>query len=207
MTVVRGGAAIAWRWGPTGTFPSSPTRTQDGAFIGEGFGPGGVRGRAQFAMDFVLVAVGQEGIEQAVGPDEFVDLIGGQDWREAFLPVVMAALDFAFGLRCWGVEQFDAVEVEGMAQLSEGVGVVGVEEGVKVHIEGPAAVRGLGRCGTGNQNGPAGFRRGKGVRQCCNGWHRPKYRAGPVCRTGWEAIGAGWRRIARERRSREPASV
>ena len=41
-------------------------RSQDGAFVGEGFGPGRVRGGAQFAMDFVLVAVGQEAIEQAM---------------------------------------------------------------------------------------------------------------------------------------------
>jgi len=40
----------------------------------------------------------------------------------------MAAFDFAFGLRGGSVEQFDAVGVEGLAQLSEGVGVVGVKK-------------------------------------------------------------------------------
>jgi hypothetical protein len=94
-------------------------RTQDGAFIGEGLGPCGVRGGAQFAMDFVLVGVGQELVQPAVAPDEFADLIGGQERWEAFLPVVMAALDFAFGLRRWRIAQFDAIEVERLAQLRE----------------------------------------------------------------------------------------
>jgi hypothetical protein len=70
---------------------------------------GGVWGGAQFAMDFVLVGVGQELVKQAVGPCEFADLIGCQEWREAFLPVVMAALDFAFGLGRWGIEEFEIV--------------------------------------------------------------------------------------------------
>ena len=43
-------------------------RTQDGAFFGEGLCSGGVRGGAEFAMDFVLVDVGQELVEQAVVP-------------------------------------------------------------------------------------------------------------------------------------------
>ena len=115
---------------------TSRRRSQDRAFVGDGLGASGVRSGAQFAMDFVLVGVDQELVEQAVGPDEFADLISGQERWEAFLPVVMAALDFAFGLGRGRIEQFDAVEVEGLAQLSEGVGVVGVEEGVKVHVEG-----------------------------------------------------------------------
>ena len=42
--------------------------TEDGAFFGEGLCSGGVRGGAEFAMDFVLVDVGQELVEQAVVP-------------------------------------------------------------------------------------------------------------------------------------------
>ena len=56
-------------------------------------------------MDFVLVGVGQELVEQAVGPFEFEDVVGGQERREAFLPVVVAAFDFAFGLGRGGVAQ------------------------------------------------------------------------------------------------------
>ena len=87
---------------------------QDGAFLGQGLVAGGVRGGAQFAMDFVLVGVGQELVEQVVGPVEFEDLVGGQERGQAFLPVVMAAFDFAFGLGGGGVAQGDAVEVEGL---------------------------------------------------------------------------------------------
>ena len=47
--------------------------------------------------------------------------------------VVTTAFDFTFGLRCLGIEQLDAVEVEGRTELGEVVGVVGVEEGVVVH--------------------------------------------------------------------------
>lgn len=70
-----------------------------------------------------------------VGPCQFYDVLGGQQGDETFLPVVVTAFDFAFGLGCWSVEEFDAVEVEGRAELGEGVGVVGVEEGVEVHVE------------------------------------------------------------------------
>ena len=118
---------------PPRTSRSGP---QDGAFFGEGLGLGRLGGGAQFAVDFVLVGVDQELVEQPVGAFEFVDVIGGQERREAFLPVIMAALDFAFGLGRWGIEQFDAVEVKRLAEPSEGIGVVGVEEGVEVDIEG-----------------------------------------------------------------------
>ena len=95
-----------------------------------------MRGGAPFTMDFVLVDVGQELVEQTVGPFEFVDAVGGQQWGQAFLPAVMAALDFAFGLRRWRIAQMDAVEVKGLAQLGEGFRVMRVEKGVEVHIEG-----------------------------------------------------------------------
>ena len=90
---------------------------------------------AEFAMDFMLVGVGQELVEQWVGPGEFANAVGREDRDEAFLPVVVAAFDFAFGLR-GGVAELDAVEVQGRAKLGEGVRVVSVEEGVVVHIEG-----------------------------------------------------------------------
>jgi hypothetical protein len=131
--------------------------TQNGAFLGEGLGAGSVWGGAQFAMDFVLVGVAQELVKQAVGADEFADLIGGQERWKAFLPVVVAALDFAFGLGCGRIEQFDAVEVEGLAQLRKGVGVVGVEEGVKVHVEGQRQSVGLEGTGQEIEMGQEGF--------------------------------------------------
>jgi len=112
-------------------------------FFGEGLLEGGVGCLAEFAVDFVLVGVGDELVEQMVRPDQFNDVVGGQEGHEAFLPVVVAAFDFAFGLGRWSVEQLDAVEVEGRAELGEGVGVVGVEEGVVVHIKGQGQAVGL----------------------------------------------------------------
>lgn len=90
---------------------------------------------AEFAMDFVLVGVREELVEELVGGGEFEDVVGGEEWDESFLPVVVAAFDFAFGLGCGGVEEFDAVEVEGCAELGEGIWVVSVEEGMVVHVE------------------------------------------------------------------------
>jgi hypothetical protein len=63
------------------------------------------------------------------------NVIGGQEGRQAFLPEVVAAFDFAFGLRGGSIAQGHAVEVEGGAQLGQGVGVVGVEEGMVVHVK------------------------------------------------------------------------
>ena len=75
--------------------------------------PGGVRGGPEFAVDFVLVGVGQELVEQAVGAFEFEDSVGSQQGREALLPVVMAAFDFAFGLRGGGEAQCHALVILG----------------------------------------------------------------------------------------------
>jgi len=103
--------------------------------LSEGLLACGVRGGAQLAVDFMLVDVGQELIEEAVGPFEFQDIICGQEGRQAFLPEVVAAFDFAFGLRGGSIAQGHAIEVEGGAQLGQGVGVVGVEEGMVVHVK------------------------------------------------------------------------
>ena len=100
----------------------------DGALLGEGLLLGRVRRLAQFAMDFMLVGVREQLVEQMIGADQFDDAFGGQERDEAFLPVVVAAFDFAFGLGRGRVEKFDAVEVKGLTQLSERFGVVRVEE-------------------------------------------------------------------------------
>ena len=115
----------------------------DGALFGEGLLLRGVRGLAEFAVDFVLVGVGDELVEELVGGGEFADAFGRQQRNQTFLPIVVAAFDFAFGLGRWGVEEFDAVEVQRLAELGEGVGVVGVEEGVVVHVEGQRKAVGL----------------------------------------------------------------
>ena len=133
-------------------------------FFSEGLLLGGLGCLAEFTVDFVLVGVGHELVEPMVGPGEFDDLVGGQERDEAFLPVVVTAFDFTFGLGRWGIEPLDAVEVESRAELGEGVGGVGVEEGVEVQ-------------------------------------------QGLPCRGSRATRRAGWRHIAREHRSRGPASV
>jgi hypothetical protein len=112
---------------------------------------------AEFAVDFVLVGVGDELVEQWVGPDQFDDLVGGQERNQAFLPVVVAAFDFAFGLWGGGVEEFDAVEMEGRAELGEGVRVVSVEEGVVVHVKRQGQAVGLENAGKEVEVGQEGF--------------------------------------------------
>jgi hypothetical protein len=82
--------------------------TDDGTFFGEGLQMGGVWSLAEFAVDFVVVGMGQEWGEQMVCAGEFDDVVGGQERDETFLPVVVAAFDFAFGLWGWSVEEFDA---------------------------------------------------------------------------------------------------
>ena len=59
------------------------------------------------------------------------------------MPVVMTTFDFALGLRGGGEAQGDAVKVERGTQLGESVGVMGVEEGVVVDIEGQGQAVGL----------------------------------------------------------------
>ena len=132
-----------------------------GALFGAGLVVGGVGCLAEFAMAFVLVGVGCELVEPMVGPNQCNEVVGGQEGDEAFLPVVMAAFDLAFGLGRWGLKQLDAVEVEGCAELGAGVGVVGVAEGVVVHIKGQGQAVGLEDAGKEVAVGQEGFARGE----------------------------------------------
>jgi len=109
---------------------------QNGTVLSQRLAAGGVRGGAQFAMDLVLVGMEQKLVQQAVGSFQFEDVIGSEQWGQAFLPIVMAAFNFAFGLGCGGKAESDAVEVQSNAQLGESFGQVGEEEGVEVHIKG-----------------------------------------------------------------------
>jgi hypothetical protein len=131
--------------------------TDQGALLGEGLLVGGMGCLVEFTVGLVLVGVRDELVEEVVGPGEFQDVFGGQEGDEPFLPVVVAAFDFAFGLGRGGVEEFDAVEVEGGAELGEGVGVVGVEEGVEVHVESQGQAVGLEGAGEEVQVGEEGF--------------------------------------------------
>jgi hypothetical protein len=77
--------------------------TQDGTVLSQGLSACAVRRGAQFAVDFVFIGMRQELVQQVVGANQLDNRVGGQQRRQALLPVVVAALDFAFGLRGWGV--------------------------------------------------------------------------------------------------------
>jgi hypothetical protein len=111
-------------------------RAEFGTVLGESELVCGVGSGAEFAVDFVGVGVCEELIEERVGGFEGEDVVGGEQRREAFLPVVVAALDLAFGLRSGRVAQGDAVKMESLAELGEGVRGVGEKEGVVIDVEG-----------------------------------------------------------------------
>ena len=68
-------------------------RAQRGALFLERKVPGGLRGGAQFAVDFFLVVVEAEFFEQGIGLGEGGDVLGGEERRQALLPEVVGALD------------------------------------------------------------------------------------------------------------------
>lgn len=117
--------------------------TQNGTFLSEGFLFGRMRGDAQFAVDFVLVDVWEQLIQEPVGPFEFHDTIRSQQRWQAFLPIVVAAFNFAFGLGSWSIAESYPVEVQGGSQLGEGFWSMSEEKGVVVHIEGQRQTMGL----------------------------------------------------------------
>jgi len=108
--------------------------TQDGAFFYQGLFASGFRRGAQFAVDFMLVGMGQGFFHERIGRFHVGDFVRGEQSGKAALEVLVAAFDFAFGLRGRGIAQGDAVEVQGSAQLGEGFGM-SKEKGVIVHIK------------------------------------------------------------------------
>ena len=77
----------ATRWG-----------TQGGALFFAGLFPGALRGLAQFAMDFLGVALRPQGVDLGIGGGDFGDLFTGEVGGQPALPVLVGAFDFAFGL-------------------------------------------------------------------------------------------------------------
>lgn len=116
-----------------------PRAARGGAQHAAGFAPGGagggVGGALEFAMDFMGVAVTAQGRQERVGGGGRGDGFGGEEGGQAALPVLVLALDLALGLGRARVAQGDAVEVERGAELGQGVGALGKEEAVAVHIE------------------------------------------------------------------------
>ena len=98
-------------------------------------------------------------IEQTVGTFELEHAIGGQQRGKALLPVVMPTFDFTFGLGGEGIAQCDAIAVQGRAKLGKGIGRVGEEKRVKIHVQCQWQAVGLESPGWKVQMGQQGFRR------------------------------------------------
>ena len=182
-------SALAPDMGPPRAGRDGP---QDRALFGQGLLASGVGSGTQFAVDFVLIGVRQELVEQLVGACQFQDGVGCQQGRQAFLPVVVAAFDFTFGLRGGGVAQGDTVEVEGRAQLGEGVGSVGEEKRMVVHVEGQRQAMSGEGSGQEVQVGQQGFsfiEAGAGV--VAGGGVEQVEQGLLVGRAGQEAVGRG----------------
>ena len=111
-------------------------RAHDGALFFSSQVPGGLRGGSDLAVFFVAVVVEAEFFDEAVGLREGGDVFGREEGGETFLPEVVRALDFSFGLRGGREAQGDFVKAQGGAELGEGVWLAGEEKGVVVDIEG-----------------------------------------------------------------------
>ena len=78
-------------------------------------------------MDFVLINVGQELIEQMVSAIKFHDIVGSQQCWQTSLPEVVTPFDFTLGL--WGgrIAQSHPIKVQSFAQLGESFRDIGEE--------------------------------------------------------------------------------
>jgi hypothetical protein len=96
-------AVVAYAHGGAQAPDVGPPRTgwggaENGVVLSQSPVPGGLGRGAQFAVDFMGVGVGPELVEQEIGAIQLADLVGGQQGRQASLPVIVATFDFAFGL-------------------------------------------------------------------------------------------------------------
>ena len=110
-------------------------RTQGRAIFLASFLGSGIGRAAQFTMDFLGVAMLTQLGQEDVGRFRCSNIFGSEQRRQAALPVLVLAFDFAFGLRGAGVAQGDAVEVQRGSELSQGFGSLGKEKAVAIHIK------------------------------------------------------------------------
>jgi len=96
---------------------------------------GCIGGASEFAVDFLGVAVATQGGQQGVGRFRVGDALGREESRQPPLPVLVLPLDFSLGLRCSGVAQGYAVEVERRPELGKGIWALRKEHAVAIDIE------------------------------------------------------------------------
>ena len=70
-----------------------------------------------------------------IGLIDVSDLFTGEVSGQSLLPEEVTAFDFSLGLWGWGVTEADAIEVQGLAELGQGLRVLGEEEAVKIDID------------------------------------------------------------------------
>lgn len=108
---------------------------QDGAFFLLGEIPGPLRGQAQFAMDFMDVAMEPQSVDMGVGGFDLGDLFAGEIGWEPALPELVFALDFSLGLGCWRIKEAYVVKLERPAELGERLGILREEHGVIIDVD------------------------------------------------------------------------
>jgi hypothetical protein len=89
----------------------------------------------KFKLDFVLVAMEAKVLDMRISLLDIGDAFTGEAGGQALLPEEVTAFDFAFGLRGWRVAKADAVEVQSLAQLGQGVWVMGEKQTVKIDMD------------------------------------------------------------------------
>ncbi len=97
--------------------------------------PGALSGQFKFAVSFVRVAMESQSVDVSVSIFEFGELFAGEIGGKTFLPELVFALDFAFGLRGWSIKEANVVELQGSAQLGESLWVLSEEDAVIIDIE------------------------------------------------------------------------
>ena len=74
-------------------------------------------------------------LDMAVGLFEIGDLFAGKIGRESFLPELMFAFDFAFGLGSRSIQETNVIKLESPAQLGKCLGCLREKDAVIIHIE------------------------------------------------------------------------
>jgi len=117
--------------------PPRATRgwAQHGTFFFFGQIPGPLRSKTQFAVSFVSVTMEAQSLDMGIGLGQLGDAFTGKVGRETFLPELMFALDFAFGLGGGSIKETNVIKLERPAQLSESVRGFSEKEAVIIHVE------------------------------------------------------------------------
>ena len=96
---------------------------------------GSIGSAAQFAMDFLGIAMATQFTQEGVGRFRGDDIFGREQSGKPPLPVLVLAFDFTFGLGSASVAKGDAVEVQRGPELGQRLGSLWEEKAMAIHIE------------------------------------------------------------------------